>query len=74
MLSRNTYNSIVRNNFIYNEINGIHISQSHNNQVYNNTISNSVNGIDATPGSSNNNVHNNVIMNSKIAMLTDSRY
>jgi hypothetical protein len=34
-------------------------------------ISNSVNGIDATPGSSNNNVHNNVIMNSKIAMLTD---
>ena len=34
-------------------------------------FSNSVNGIDATPGSSNNNVHNNVIMNSKIAMLTD---
>ena len=37
------YNSVARNNIVYNEAQGIFVSQSHNNQIYNNTISNSKN-------------------------------
>jgi parallel beta-helix repeat protein len=43
--SRNMYNSIARNNIIYNEPAGVIVSQSHYNQIYNNTVSTSGNGI-----------------------------
>jgi parallel beta-helix repeat protein len=36
--SRNTYNSIARNNQIYNATTGLMVSESPNNQIYNNTI------------------------------------
>ena len=63
--SRNMYNSIARNNIIYNEPQGIFVSQSHNNQIYNNTISNSGDGIYVNSGSTNNKMYDNTIMNSK---------
>jgi mannuronan 5-epimerase len=63
--SRNMYNSIAKNNIVYNEIQGIFVSQSHNNQVYNNTISNNGDGIYVNSGSTNNKVYDNAIMNSK---------
>ena len=62
--SRNMYNSIARNNIVYNEPIGISVSQSHNNQVSNNTISKSGNGIQAGSGSSNNKIFGNTIANS----------
>ncbi|PWU79751.1 MAG: hypothetical protein DLM72_15755 [Candidatus Nitrosopolaris wilkensis] len=43
--SRNMYNSIARNNIIYNEPAGIFVSRSHSNHIYNNTVSTSGNGI-----------------------------
>jgi parallel beta-helix repeat protein len=58
------YNSIVRNNIVYNEPIGISVSQSHNNQIYNNTISKSGNGIQVGSGSSNNKIFGNTIANS----------
>jgi mannuronan 5-epimerase len=39
LFSRNTYNSVARNNVIYNQDIGISLSESPNNKVYNNTIS-----------------------------------
>jgi len=63
--SRNMYNSIARNNIVYNEAQGIFVSQSHNNQVYNNTITNNEDGIYVNSGSTNNKLHDNTIMNSK---------
>ena len=45
MFSRNMTNSIARNNIVYNEDNGIFVSQSSNSQIYKNIISNSTNGI-----------------------------
>jgi parallel beta-helix repeat protein len=62
--SRNMYNSIARNNIVYNEVQGIFVSQSHNNQIYNNTISKSGAGIQVGSGSSNNKVSGNTIANS----------
>jgi mannuronan 5-epimerase len=44
VFSRNMYDSIVRNNIVYNQPTGISVSQSHNNQIYNNTISNTADG------------------------------
>jgi parallel beta-helix repeat protein len=58
------YNSIARNNIIYNEPKGILVSQSHNNQISNNMISKSSDGIDVRPGSSDNNIFGNTIANS----------
>jgi mannuronan 5-epimerase len=62
--SRNMYNSIARNNIVYNEPIGISVSQSHNNQISNNTISKSGNGIQVGSGSSNNKIFGNTIANS----------
>ena len=36
--SRNMYDSIARNNHVYNTTIGIFVSESPNNQIYNNTI------------------------------------
>jgi parallel beta-helix repeat protein len=58
------YNSIVRNNRVYNEDKGIFVSASHNNQISNNTISKSRNGIHVGSDSSNNNISGNTITNS----------
>ena len=63
--SRNMYNSIARNNIVYNEIQSIFVSQSHNNQIYNNTISTSGDGIYVNSGSTNNRMYDNTIMDSK---------
>ena len=62
--SRNMYNSIARNNIVYNEPIGISVSQSRNNQISNNTISKSGNGIQVGSGSSNNKIFGNTIANS----------
>ena len=59
------YNSIARNNIIYNEPAGVLVSQSHNNQIYNNTVSTSGNGIYVNSGSTNNKMYDNILMNSK---------
>ena len=58
------YNSIARNNIVYNEPSGVFVSQSHNNQIYNNTISKSGDGINVNSGSSNNKILGNTITNS----------
>src|SRR5438445_3517732 len=63
--SRNMYNSIAKNNIVYNEAQGIFVSQSHNNQISNNTISYSTDGIYVNSGSTNNKMYDNTIMNSK---------
>jgi parallel beta-helix repeat protein len=59
------YNSIARNNLIYNEPAGIFVSRSHSNQIYNNTVSTSGNGIYVNSGSTNNKMYGNTLMNSK---------
>ena len=61
MLSRNMHDSIVRNNIVYNETQGIFVSKSHGNQIYNNTVSEVRNGIYLKNMSSGNNVHDNII-------------
>jgi parallel beta-helix repeat protein len=38
MLSRNVHDSVIRNNIVYNETQGVFISKSHNNEIYNNTV------------------------------------
>ena len=58
------YNSIARNNIVYNEPSGVFVSQSHSNQIYNNTISKSRTGINVNSGSSNNKIFGNTISNS----------
>ena len=71
--SRNMYNSIARNNIVYNEHIGVTVSQSHNNQIYNNTISKSGDGINVKSGSSNNKILGNTIINSiKSAILVNN--
>jgi parallel beta-helix repeat protein len=64
MFSRNMTNSIARNNIVYNEDNGIFVSQSNNNQIYKNIVSNSANGINVGSGSSDNKIYNNTITKS----------
>jgi parallel beta-helix repeat protein len=61
MFSRNTTDSIARNNYIHNEDQCIFVSASHNNQVYNNTVKNCTNGIYLRSESSNNDIYNNTI-------------
>jgi parallel beta-helix repeat protein len=56
-------NSVARNNIIFNEVNGILVSQSHYNKIYNNTISDSQYGINVVFGSSGNTFYSNVIKN-----------
>jgi parallel beta-helix repeat protein len=56
-------NSVARNNVIYNEVDGIVLSQSNNNKIYNNTISNSQYGINLIFGSSGNTFSSNIIKN-----------
>ena len=58
------YNSIARNNIVYNEPSGVFVSQSHNDQIYNNTIYKSRSGINVNSGSSNNKIFGNTISNS----------
>lgn len=58
------YNSIARDNIVYNEPSGVFVSQSHKNQIYNNSISNSGSGINVNSGSSNNKFSGNTISNS----------
>jgi parallel beta-helix repeat protein len=55
--------SIVRNNFVSNEENGIVISESHNNEIYNNTVSNSGSGIDIDEDPYENVMYNNTLIN-----------
>jgi parallel beta-helix repeat protein len=59
------YDSIARNNIVYDEAKAIFISRSPSNQVYNNTISNSGETININSGSTNNKMYDNMLMNSK---------
>ncbi len=67
--SRVSDNNVIRNNIIYNETNGIDLSQSSNNTVYGNKISNTQRGIFIISGkegvSKNNYIHDNEILKSK---------
>jgi mannuronan 5-epimerase len=60
------YNSIARNNVVYDEAKAIFVSQSHNNQISNNTISNSGDGFNVNSGSTNNKMYDSTIMDSKL--------
>lgn len=62
MFSKNTSDSIARNNDIYAANTGIAISESDNNEIYNNTIEESINGMKIHRGSSNNYVHDNTVI------------
>jgi parallel beta-helix repeat protein len=64
-------NSIVRDNYLYNQQRAIHVSQSHNNEIYNNTVSNSKSAIILISNSSANKVHDNNIMNVKNPLRID---
>jgi poly(beta-D-mannuronate) C5 epimerase len=64
MFSRNMTNSIARNNSVFNEDNGIFVSQSYNNQIYKNIVSSSTNGINVGSGSSDNEIHDNTLTKS----------
>jgi parallel beta-helix repeat protein len=61
MLSRLTYNSVVRNNTISDENAGISISESYNNKIYNNTVFDIMNGIELKANS-----YDNVVQDNKI--------
>ena len=64
MFSRNTTNSIAKNNIVNNEFKGIFTTtKSHNNEIYNNTISNSETGIYVNQGAYDNVIHDNTVMN-----------
>ena len=80
MFSRNTSNSVARNNVVQNEAIGVSVSISNNNKVSYNAVSNSINGIFVTggsyktkggikfsPGSHNNTIDHNIIVNSSSA-------
>jgi poly(beta-D-mannuronate) C5 epimerase len=69
MFSRNMTNSIARNNIVYNEDNGIFVSQSSNNQIYKNIISNNTNGINVGSDSSANTIINNTIIKLQALIL-----
>jgi hypothetical protein len=65
--SRNTTDSVARNNYIHNQTNPIEVSNSHHNEVYGNLISNNVtnptSGITLKGNSTWNNLYNNTILN-----------
>ena len=63
MFSRNMSDSVARNNYIHDEVNGIFVSASNNNEVYNNTVSNSEEGIYLKAEAHNNKIYNNTIIN-----------
>ena len=59
------YDSVARNNYVYNQTNCISVNtQSHNNEVYNNRVSECENGIDLRNEANNNNIHHNIIRES----------
>jgi poly(beta-D-mannuronate) C5 epimerase len=70
MFSKNTHDSIARNNIVSNSEKCISVSQSHNNEVYNNRVSACDIGIVLSGNSSNNVVHDNTIANSKVDIST----
>ena len=64
MFSKNTSNSVARNNNISGSYTAISVSESNNNQVYGNTVGDNRFGIQIKSGSSNNTIGNNTIINS----------
>ena len=63
MFSRNMYDSVARNNYVYNQTNCISVNtQSHNNEVYDNRVSECKNGIDLRNWAYNNDIHHNIII------------
>jgi mannuronan 5-epimerase len=82
MFSRNTSNSVARNNVVQNEAIGVSVSISNNNKVSYNSVSNAINGIFVTggsyktkegikfsQGSHNNTIDHNIIVNSSSAAI-----
>jgi poly(beta-D-mannuronate) C5 epimerase len=73
MFSRNMTNSIAKNNIVYNEPNGIFVSDSHNNQIYKNLISNSTNGMNLGSASENRIYNNTIIESTSHAISASSK-
>src|SRR5918996_2447041 len=73
MFSRNMYDSVARNNYVYNQTNCISVNtQSHNNEVYDNRVSECKNGIDLRNGAYNNDIHHNIIIESGNGIIVHS--
>jgi aldose sugar dehydrogenase len=63
-ISKNTYNSTIRENTVYNQDVCVHIGRdSHDNKVYDNILTNCREGIAITRNSVDNEIHNNKIEN-----------
>ena len=63
-ISKNTYNSTIRENIVYNQDVCIHIGRdSHDNKVYDNTLTNCREGVAITRNSFDNEIYNNKIEN-----------
>ncbi len=69
--SRNTTNSIAKNNKLNNQETPIELSSSNNNEVYNNEISKTTAtpGITLKDGASGNKIHDNTFANIRIGIL-----
>src|SRR5207253_4922697 len=66
VFSRNTTQSVARDNYIHDQTIPIQVSKSHNNEVYNNTISNTnTTGISLIGDASGNKIYNNSIINAQ---------
>ena len=71
-VSRNVYDSIIRNNLVYNEDRCIHIgSDSYNNKVYENVLVNCPNALHLTTSSYKNEIYNNKIEKTDYAFYAD---
>jgi len=63
-ISKNTYNSTIRENIVYNQDACVDIGRdSHDNKIYDNKLINCLNGISLTRNSFNNEIYNNKIEN-----------
>ena len=72
-LSRNNYDSVVRNNLMYDQGRCIVVNrESNNNEIYANVVSDCKVGIIANSDANNNKIYNNTIMDSTIALAVNS--
>jgi len=72
-ISKNTYNSTIRENIVYNQDVCIHIGRdSHDNKVYDNTLTNCREGVAITRNSFDNEIYNNKIENVTNALVASN--
>lgn len=72
-VSKNVYDSIIRENVVYNEDKCISIGRdSHDNKIYDNKLSGCLNGVYITKESFNNEIYNNKIQNVDYGLVANS--